>query len=1140
MPGLVIGKVAIKVLPDTDGFREKVKRDLNGKEKPSEVKVKVIPVLDDSAWRNIQRKLEGLDDVDVNVEPELDRGDLAQVEQALARISDVDVMVEPEISDPAYRVTAARLATLARDRWVRIKTIADITSLNKTTKGLADAFSRLSGLRFTLDQFAKFRQEMLHLDAMIPKIGFLSHGLGSLSAIALTAGGSLLSVSAGLIQMGAAGLALPGLLGGIAIGAGLTATAFAAIKDEAPALVGWLSDLKGIIQGAFWAEASAPFERLGEALEEVNPLVEKTSTALGKFWGDLADDIRTSLLPELPEMFANLDKSIAIFGRSTDSIANIIATLGKLGSKYLPDLASWFGDLTDRFSDFLTAADKAGKLTDWVDTGIERIKELGRITGATASIFTSLAKAAERAGGATLGSVADGLERVAKAASSPGFQKGLTDTLSAAYEMMDQISSKAGPALAELIESLSETFQEMSSTMGDTVGTAIDAIARALASPALQNGLEKLLSGFNRMVHELAPAMQPLADKLGALGGVVGELADTVGQVLGSAIETVSPAFVALADAITPIVDRLGPSLSGLIDDLAPAFDTLAGHIEDAAPKLEEIADAFLDIYDAVGPLLGAGLEKVVDILGKLANLTLDSIAKGMRNLADSIETIKDAIKTGDFKTAAEELPETLFRMWNPAIAGLADKIRGADWSKIGEAVRDKFETLVETDWTEVGNKIGKKIGETIQKAVTDLILDSAKLGEKLATWIAETPPDEMAAAFVQLITQALMIAMTPGVILGAIAIALNQIGVGIVTGIVEGIVPDGLIQKLVDVHQQAFDTIGQQWESVRTMVSEKWEAIKNSVVTKAENLRANAVQKFENLRTNASQKFEAIKADVTQKIENLRANAVAKFESLRAQAVQKAESLRASAVAKFESIRSDVAGKIESLRANAAQKWESIRSTAASKWESIKTTIGDAAGKIKKAVSDKVDDVVSYMRDVPGKIKGALGDLGTLLYSAGASLIQGLIDGIQSKIGAVQSKLGDLTAMLPDWKGPAEKDARLLTPAGELIMQSLIDGFENKFDAVRKALTELTGDIVDTLGTDVVMGVSAEATLTTASMARQITAATRENAAASSTPASTEPSITIGNITIPLEDLKQLKDLEDFMELLRVRTRMG
>ncbi|WP_395691800.1 hypothetical protein [Nocardioides sp.] len=113
--------------------------------------------------------------------------------------------------------------------------------------------------------------------------------------------------------------------------------------------------------------------------------------------------------------------------------------------------------------------------------------------------------------------------------------------------------------------------------------------------------------------------------------------------------------------------------------------------------------------------------------------------------------------------------------------------------------------------------------------------------------------------------------------------------------------------------------------------------------------------------------------------------------------------------------------------------------------------------GQIESAVRSKLEAAVSVVRSIPGKIKSALGSLGSLLYSAGAELIQGFINGITSKFSAVQGKLGELTGKLTSWKGPPKKDKILLRPAGRSIITGLIAGFTDGEDGVKKSLGKIT-----------------------------------------------------------------------------------
>lgn len=72
--------------------------------------------------------------------------------------------------------------------------------------------------------------------------------------------------------------------------------------------------------------------------------------------------------------------------------------------------------------------------------------------------------------------------------------------------------------------------------------------------------------------------------------------------------------------------------------------------------------------------------------------------------------------------------------------------------------------------------------------------------------------------------------------------------------------------------------------------------------------------------------------------------------------------------------------------------------------WEGIKQIVSGAWNLIKNAVQLGIDAVVSFFRGLPGKALAALGNLGSYLYDAGASLVNGLWNGIKAIWGKVTS----------------------------------------------------------------------------------------------------------------------------------------
>lgn len=115
------------------------------------------------------------------------------------------------------------------------------------------------------------------------------------------------------------------------------------------------------------------------------------------------------------------------------------------------------------------------------------------------------------------------------------------------------------------------------------------------------------------------------------------------------------------------------------------------------------------------------------------------------------------------------------------------------------------------------------------------------------------------------------------------------------------------------------------------------------------------------------------------------------------------------------------------------------------------------------RKVGDAVGRALEWFRDLPGRAVSAVGSLGSTLYNAGASLIQGLINGVTAKIGALRDKLSSVTNLIPDWKGPAERDRVLLTPAGRLLIDGLIAGLDDRLPDLRRALGAVTEEVART-----------------------------------------------------------------------------
>lgn len=133
--------------------------------------------------------------------------------------------------------------------------------------------------------------------------------------------------------------------------------------------------------------------------------------------------------------------------------------------------------------------------------------------------------------------------------------------------------------------------------------------------------------------------------------------------------------------------------------------------------------------------------------------------------------------------------------------------------------------------------------------------------------------------------------------------------------------------------------------------------------------------------------------------------------------------------------------------------------------WNAMKALLSAVWNGIKAGVQNGISAVMGFVRGLPGQITGVFSGAGSLLLGAGKAIIQGLLDGIGSMIGSVKSKLGELTSMIPDLKGPYEKDLKLLRKNGRAIIKGLVKGFDQEFPRVKKYLGGLTKWVRDSFG---------------------------------------------------------------------------
>ena len=128
---------------------------------------------------------------------------------------------------------------------------------------------------------------------------------------------------------------------------------------------------------------------------------------------------------------------------------------------------------------------------------------------------------------------------------------------------------------------------------------------------------------------------------------------------------------------------------------------------------------------------------------------------------------------------------------------------------------------------------------------------------------------------------------------------------------------------------------------------------------------------------------------------------------------------------------------------------------------------VSDVAGKAVEAgsqflqsIQDGFNSAVEWVSGIPGRIVSALGNLGSLLWDAGSSIINGLWEGMKSAVGGLFDWVGGIAGTIQSLKGPLPYDRKLLIPNGTAIMDSLYTGLQKGWPQVEALMKQMTSDI--------------------------------------------------------------------------------
>ena len=607
-----VGKVSVKVQPDTSRFHRTLKTQL--KRFRDTPKIRVDAAISNESMVGLRKQLKQL------------LGDIGEAEISwkwkeqstkapkLPPSEKTKIPTVPD-TDAFKRRLLAEVSRAAARAEAEIPLTVDGEKLRRELDDTLDharrqinAFTVNDDVSVTLfhrQQLDRDVASIKQLEERIKGVGKSDHdiaattaSIASLGAAASNASGGMGGLSrAGLITFAVLALAAPavglvaGLIAGLpsllaATGAGIAAFALGmdGIKKAAATLQPQFDALKASVSGVFESRLTEQFQQLSVLF----PILEQ---GMGRVAGGLMDmmqgftNVVTSgqgmaqiqgILANTSFMFSMMAPMVEKFTSSFLTLASSGAASFNLLLQPLQNFATGFNDMANRITSngmFEGAMAGLSQTLDGIFGLFNRLMEVG--VTAMAALGGPLQN--------MLGGFGDLLVAAMPALTS--FAAGLANTIGA-------LGTSLAPAFAALTPVL-DAIMPIITQLATTLGGALSSAVVALAPP------------LTEMVNVLGPVLTTALQSLAPLLGVI---AENLGGLLLSAVQALAPIMPQIAETFAMLATAISGTLAQVLPVLVQAFAQLLPVFIELVPPILQVVQAFVPLIPALGQLVVAAL----------------------------------------------------------------------------------------------------------------------------------------------------------------------------------------------------------------------------------------------------------------------------------------------------------------------------------------------------------------------------------------------------------------------------------------------------------------------------------------------------------------------------------------------------
>lgn len=687
-------KSALKV---TASLEKTSQREIKEQLERIDARLNTSASLSEKSIQRIQKQLNNLG-ADVETHAHLSEASKRKLKHEIDKL-DGKATVNADLDDGKARFDLKRLT--AKPYFVDIHARLAKASLAKVAtqlKALAGG-NIFSGLKNSLNDV------FTNLDTFAVKMAGAGTAILGLTSIAGAGLGTVAQFGLSIAHTLPALLAMPGILGTAAAGIGIFAAAMSdastVLEDLGPAF----SALQDSISTSFWGEAEGSVRSLiTNGLDALTPSISNVASQMGSMTAAVASAAQDHI-PGFQASLGYLAEAMDLGGDGAGAFTDGLLTLGEVGAKYLPSIASWANEVAYSFQSWVQAKVASGEMDQAIQAAAKTFGTLKNIVfdlgGILGGVFKAMAS-----GSAPIDSIAKALDSANKAVNGPLWQGTLSTIFSAMGDAASHAFAGVG-SLGQAFTSLAPTLATILPMVGQIIETGLKGISSALQDPAFQGGLTSFFQGVLTAVQALAPAMPALGQAFGAIATVAGQLLAAVAPLIAQLVEGLAPVFTQLATLLAPIIEQLGAALMPIIQALGPLLSALFAVLGPLitellaaiVPAIQPIVQALVALLIPAFQLVGVTVKALMPIVLPIINIIKDTIVNAMQVIQGIINVVMGII-TGNWSQAWNGIKQIGSGVWNFIKSAFSDF--GAALKGIAQVAWNLLGSVISGGWNAI------------------------------------------------------------------------------------------------------------------------------------------------------------------------------------------------------------------------------------------------------------------------------------------------------------------------------------------------------------------------------------------------------------------------------------------------------